>query len=141
MEAYSIVEMIGSIITVSVVLGGILVKYFNSQLASAVKVLDDDIKSLRVELTNAIDKVDDNLNDKITKLGETSVKDDNDVRQSLKEAESRTTGEMDRRIGNVEGLHGKIEQGWRATQRTFDGLLAKCSKLEGRFEEWRDRNK
>jgi hypothetical protein len=90
------------------------------------------VKFIYNSLTKADSDLKEELSKRIDKLEENSRKDDNAVKELIKDAESRMHGEINARIRNIVELHAKIEKNSETLTSKHENVLERVSKLEGR---------
>jgi hypothetical protein len=132
-EGFSMVE--GFITLLFIVIsgvGGLVVNSLKDSIKSGNKELAGKVTKLEEYLNVRIKDVEDANTLRVNKLEENSRRDDDGVKDLIKDAEDRSTKEMDRRISNVENLHGKIERESGSIRDKFEGLLSRLAFLEGK---------
>lgn len=96
-------------------------------LAGALKFvysrLEKDTKDLKEGVNNRIDKLEEN-----------SRRDDDTVKDLVKEAEARMSSEITARIRNIVELHQKSEKINETLTNKIETLIDRISKLEGKAE-------
>jgi len=109
-------ESIFSVANILIILLGAAVKFIYSTLEKA-------DKDLRDQCFQRIDKLEEN-----------SRRDDETVKELIKEAENRMTVEISARITNIVELHKKTEKIYDALLNKNERLLDRLSNLEGKNE-------
>ena len=115
----------GEMISIAEILSGLLgvaVKFVYTSLAKA----DKDIKE---ELSLRIDKLEENYNLRIDKLEENSRRDDETVKELLRDSEARMLGEITARIRNIVELHAKIEKSSETLTQKHENVLERISYM------------
>ena len=108
-------DLLGKIVT--------LEKNLSRRLESLDKTLHDANKNNKVEILNRVDKFE-----------ETSKRDDEMVKELIKESEGRMREEISARIRNIVELHQKIEGILTLTTSKHEMLLDRVAKLEAKVD-------
>jgi len=92
------------------------------------------VKFIYSTLTKADADIKEELNNRIAKLEENSRRDDDGVKELIKDAEQRMHGEINARVRNIVELHAKIEKNTEILTQKHEDVLERIARLEGRYE-------
>jgi histidinol dehydrogenase len=123
----------------------ILVTVIGIAAGFAYRTLKEGDATIKEEISSRVDKLEENLKEadkdnsadlgrRIDKLEENSRRDDETVKDLIKDAEGRMREEITARIKNIVDLHSKIEKSNEVLTNKHESILDRVSKTEGIIE-------
>jgi hypothetical protein len=131
-------EYVGVADIMITLVGGFVVFVYNT-LTKADKDNKEDVvnrvTTLQSSLVGQFNVLKEEMVNRIDKLEENSRRDDETVKELIKEAEARMSMEIVSRIKNIVELHKKAEDIYDKLLLKYEGVLDRVSQLEGKFQK------